>query len=279
MTIKSVVNPVDDSTITIAEGVVEKITYKDKVDNFGNTHSAGLLVDGNWINIALKTKEGYQPQVRFAKGQPGKQTWETLNEGDTVKIVVKPNEWNGKTYYSTTSSKINVTKKGEGQPAQQQRAPQGSQNASSSFKKDNHEVVAGNARTAAFAYLKGIPYENVSDVNDLVQKFARYSDKKRKQYKEEHPELDDFQVGVSVGQAVVLAAPLAKDFDALDVIVDDILGSVIPYSVGIVKGIASGELTEEQPKQQAKPAQKAKPQPKPVEQEPEDDFEDQDLPF
>lgn len=284
MAISKVENPATGEEITVIKGVVERVMFKEAVnDKFGATHRASVLIDGDWVgNISIKTKEGYDPQIRFNNGNNAKPDWQTLDVGDEVRLVVTENVYNDKVYYNSGTSKIKLVKKGEGAAKAnppQQRTPQGSQNASGGFKKDNHEVVAGNARTAAFAFLKGVPYENVSDVNDLVQKFARYSDKKRKQYKEEHPELDDFQVGVSVGQAVVLAAPLAKDFDALDVIVDDILGSVIPYSVGVVKGIASGELSEEQPKQQAKPAQKAKPQPKPVEQEPEDDFEDQDLPF
>ena len=248
MTIKKVINPLNDEPTYIAEGVVDKITYREKATQFGHTHQAGIAIDGDWINIALTVKDGYQPQVRFPKGLPGKQTYHNLDEGDTVKIIVKANEYNGKTYYSTTSSKINVLEKGDGGGSQ--NAPQKPQNGSQGYvankPKDDTGIVAGNARTAAAAWIGRNPDE---DFKASIRFFAEVSNKARKQVKENNSALSEFEVGVAVGQATVIAAQLCDSLnDVYDYIIE-FVEDIVPYSVDVVKALNT-------PKAEEKPAAK-----------------------
>lgn len=272
MAISKVEDPATGGELTIIKGVVERITFKEAVnDRYGNTHRASVLVDGEWVgNISLKTKEGYDPQVRFNNGNNAKPDWQTLEVGDEARFVVTENPYNGKVYYNGGTSKIKLVKKGAGTPAgkpsgnpSNQSSSKPAQQASQvSYKRDDTQVVAGNARTAAFAFLKGKPYKKVVEVNELVEKFAILSDAKRKEYKAANPSLDDFQVGVSVGQSVVLAAGIAKSFEDVGGIVDEILEQVIPYSVQVVKDVADGKYNEPEPDDY---------------QEPEESFSDDEL--
>lgn len=120
MTVQTVTNPIDNSEVTIVEGVIQRIMYKEaKPNQFGTTHNASIQVDGDWINfISMKVKEGRQPQLQKVSGTAPNLQWEDINEGDTVKVVVKVGEYNGKPQYTSGTSKINVIAKGEGAPKQ-----------------------------------------------------------------------------------------------------------------------------------------------------------------
>lgn len=127
MTIQTVTNPVDNTEVTLVEGVISRIMYKPVnggVDKFGNTHNASINVDGTWINfISMKVKEGREPQLQKVTGAAPNLEWHDINEGDTVKVVVKVGEYNGKPQYSTGTSKINIIKKGEAKaPTSQPKA-------------------------------------------------------------------------------------------------------------------------------------------------------------
>lgn len=121
MTVQTVVNPIDNTEVTLIEGVISRIIYKPVnggVDKFGNTHNASLLIDGDYINfISMKVKEGREPQLQKVSGTAPNLVWTDINEGDTVKVAVKVGEYKGKPQYTTGSSKINIIKKGEGKLA------------------------------------------------------------------------------------------------------------------------------------------------------------------
>ena len=240
MAIQTVTNPVDGSEVTLAKGVIEKIIYREKTNQFGQTHQASCLIEGDWINVSLKTKEGREPGIRTNLSKnPSKPDWVDVNEGDEVNVVVKVNEWNGKNYYNTTPTKFNILKKGEGGSKQQ---------ASSTPKKvsggkRNDGVVAGNARTAAFNFCKG-ERKSVNEMKQLISWFVEYSDNKRKEYKAAHPDMDDFEVGVSCGQAVVSAAEIAKTLDEVDGIVNEFLNELIPHSLEAVKNVGKAHVQQ-----------------------------------
>lgn len=121
MTVKTVTNPVDNTEVTLVEGVIQRIIYKpvkNGVDKFGNTHNATLMIDGVYINfISMKVKEGREPQLQKVSGVAPNLTWEDINEGDTVRVVVKVGEYNGNPQYSAGTSKITILEKGAGAPS------------------------------------------------------------------------------------------------------------------------------------------------------------------
>lgn len=290
MAINVAINPVDDTEMTIITGVVEKIMYKEKPDQFQNTHQASMVVDGTWVNMRLKVKDGYEPQVRFAEGKGPQAKWMTLNEGDTVKMVVKPNEWNGKTYYQVSSSGIKVTKKGEGKPATQKPA-QGASSGSaapssgSSWKKDTTGIEVGHALTIASQILGDV--SDADAVLDLAKDIHVASIKLKAWYKDQNKGLSDYDIGATSGQAMKLVAKTSMSVNDVVSGAKKFLTEVVPALTAYVKGEeatpAEAEAAKAPPKAQAKPAPKAtpKPQPKAVETEPDfgdDDF-DNDLPF
>ena len=61
----------------------------------------------------VKTKEGMQPQIRINTGTKVSPKWESIDVGDTVRVIVKPSEYNGKTYYNSGTSQIKLIKKGK----------------------------------------------------------------------------------------------------------------------------------------------------------------------
>lgn len=289
MAINVAINPVDDTEMTIITGVVEKIMYKEKPDQFQNTHQASMVVDGTWVNMRLKVKDGYEPQVRFAEGKGPQAKWMTLNEGDTVKMVVKPNEWNGKTYYQVSSSGIKVTKKGEGKPATQKPAHGASSGSAapssgSSWKKDITGVEVGHALNSA-SQIVGI--EDFDALLETAKDVHVETIKLKEWYRKANPNMSDYDVGAAAGHAMKMACVPGASAASAAAVAKEILSKVVAALTAYVKGEeatpAEAEAAKAPPKAQAKPAPKAapKPQPKAVEPEPDfgdDDF-DNDLPF
>jgi len=116
MTVKTVTNPVDNTEVTLIEGVIQRIMYKEaKPNQYGTTHNASLLIDGDYINfISMKVREGREPQLQKVSGVAPNLTWEDINEGDTVRVVVKVGEYQGKPQYTSGTSKITILSKGTG---------------------------------------------------------------------------------------------------------------------------------------------------------------------
>lgn len=118
MTIKHVQNPVTNENLTIVEGEVEGVYFKEidgGADKYGNTHRGSVKIDGDYVNnINLKVKEGYDPEIRFNAGSRAAPDWQSVHVGDVLKLVVTENEYNGKTYYNGKVSQIVLVSKGAG---------------------------------------------------------------------------------------------------------------------------------------------------------------------
>ena len=108
MAIIKTVNPIDDSEMHIASGVVEvvKITKLDTPDKFQNTHKASLKIGDDWVNVSA-----FKSNRDNLTYQEKDKTWVEVTKGCEVKFVVSAREWNGKTYYEVKKSGLKVTKK------------------------------------------------------------------------------------------------------------------------------------------------------------------------
>lgn len=241
MAIKEVEDPINGGTVTLLEGVVQQISaheIKGGTDKFGNTHRMGVNVDGDWANgISVKTGEGYVPAVRYNAGTAADVDWQSLEVGDKVRIVVQPNEYNGKTYYNSGVSKIKLLEKGSGQT---QQAQGGQKKASGGFKRDNTGVVAGNGFNAAKAFLGGCDDEN--EFIQTAKKLVDIGQKLRDKLKESRPDLDDYSVGAQSGMALIAACEWAEDIEDVEVFATDILNNILPEITEYVKS-----LEEEKP--------------------------------
>lgn len=108
MAIIKTVNPIDDSEMYIASGVVEvvKITKLETPDKFQNTHKASLKIGDDWVNVSA-----FKSNRDNLTYQEKDKTWVEVTKGCEVKFVVSAREWNGKTYYEVKKSGLKVTKK------------------------------------------------------------------------------------------------------------------------------------------------------------------------
>lgn len=262
MAINVVTNPVDDSEMTIVSGVVGRFSFKEKPDQFGNTHQAGIQVDGQWVNMKLKVKEGFEPQIRFAEGKGPNAKWMTLDVGDEVKMVVKPNVWNGTTSYNVTSSNIKLVKKGNGTPPQTATPSTGNKPAASGnsagWKKDNTGVEVGHAVSCAIQ-LVGVDSEEVVEAAKAVHTLTM---RMKAEHGKAHPEMSEYDVGASVGHAVKNACVFGSNIKSVEAVARNILENVIPDVTAFVKNgnvAPKAEVPAKAPpaKAPAKPAVKA----------------------
>lgn len=232
-------------------GVIEALNFKEipnGPDQFGNNFRRSMKVNGEWYSFGSCKQDKWNVKQGME--------FKVLGVGSEVVFPATSREYQGKTYWDAKAGSMailefveasNEAPKPQGNSQAKPAQQNASSGASTGFKRDDTAVIAGNSRTAAFAFLKGKPYKKIAEVNALVEQFAILSDNKRKAYKAANPSLDDFQVGVSVGQSVVLAAGIAKTFEDVDGIVDEILEQVIPFSVQVVKDVAAGKYNEPEP--------------------------------
>lgn len=106
--IEVVKNPIDNSEVTIVDGIVAKLNiYPAPAGNkFGNTHTAQFIMDsGEKINI-----QGYKSTVDSLTIQENKK-WFEVKEGMSVRFPVDVNVKGSVTYYNVQRAKIKVTDK------------------------------------------------------------------------------------------------------------------------------------------------------------------------
>lgn len=286
MAIKEIYDEINDVTVTMVEGTVQQISFKEipgGSDKFGNTHRAGIRVDDDWVNnVNIKVNEGFDPQVRFNAGTKASPKYETLEVGDVVKIVVQPSDYNGKTYYNSGVSKIRLVKKGSGASQQPQG---GSQKAYTPQKRDNSGIVAGNGFNAAKALLGS--YEDTEEFVNTAIALVDIGQKLRNRLKESRPDLDEYSVGAQSGMALIAACEWADNIDDVENIAMDILDNALPKITEYVKSLdepkTAVKKTTTKKTVARKTTKKAEPTPDPVDDDdiPEDAFMDdlEDLPF
>lgn len=241
--IKKATDPVNGDYFYI-EGKILQMSFKEiDPDQFGNTHRVGVRIGETWVNnISLKTKEGQEPQLRINAGTRNEPNWTQIEQGDTVLIVVKPNEWKGKTYYNAGVSGIRLKSKGSG-GSNSSNGSGGGNRPARSGSKDNTGVVAGNARTAAANWQSRFN----GNMDDYLEMFVGLGSKWRDVYAQENTELSEFEVGVTVGQAVLAASQLSEE-ESFDVFMANYLSVTVPKSLELVKGGAKQSKEKETPK-------------------------------
>lgn len=285
MTIESMINPVDESEMLVAKGVVEVITFKEIAggpDKYGNTHRASVKIGDTWINnINIAAKAEYGPQIRYNAGNKAKPDYQTLEKGDEVRMIVTANEYNNKTYYNGSTSKIKLTKKGAGAPAQKpaQAGNTAPASSGSGWKKDTTGVEVGHALNAG-AQIVGI--EDFDVLLETAKEVHVETIKLKEWYRKANPNMSDYDVGAAAGHAMKMACVPGASAASAASVAKEILSKVVTVLTAYVKGEAplpaEAEAAKPAPKARAHAVALAPPQPRVVEPEPDfgdDDFDDQ----
>ena len=288
MAIEVTKDPRTRKEITIVSGVVEGVffnelkevkSYAGKNGPWTPTHSVNLVVDGTRIGLGLTDKDKLR-----SKDVDGE--YQDVVKGVEVSVeITQVGEYNGKPQYNSQSSKVLVLDTSGAQAPQQYTAkPQASQGGSSNTyaKKDDTPIVAGNARTAAAAWLSR--FDGV-DFKEMIVFFAGVSHKARLAVKESNPSMSDFEVGVAVGQGTVIAAQLCDGLEEVFDFIMEFVNDVVPYSVDAVKALNAPKQETPAKKTAAKKAtSKKEATPAPVDDAdiPDSAFDDDDsdlIPF
>lgn len=296
MSIETVVNPVTGMEVTLAKGIVERLAFKAiEGDKYGATHKVGIKIAGqtDWVNnISVKTKDGYDPSLRVNTGNNANPVWQAIEVGDEVRIELSVSEGkDGKTYYNTSSSKINLVKKGEGQPA---GTPAQGQGAKKTYaKRDNTGVSIGHSLNGALNLVRsveGLEYDEAT-VIALAQTVHKVTTDLKEVYAKKYPDMSEYDVGASVGNSVLNAT---RDVgEATETAIREhsewLLNDVVPSISTFVQSYGKEEEKVETKKPAAKKtvakktvAKKATPAPTPETETPETpafDPDDQDVPF
>lgn len=280
--ITTVTNPVDDSEVTLATGKVKRILYKEATPaqkKYDTTHNASIILEASgeddvFVNLSLKIKEGQEPQIRYAEGKKGSETWHTLNMGDEVKIQMKDvNVVKDKTYYQTSLSRIKVTKRAEGSQAASKGA--GAQSQQISYKKrDTTGMETGHAVNGALELKRSGVKGDVFDLSKIVHEATVTL--KKEVAEQKGVDVTDYDLGASVGHAILNAC---RDFSGKSADTEQLIVAakeVLAVAEQVTDFIKNGGVTE--PKEEKKEEVKPKKETKKVVEEPPMDFDD-DIPF
>lgn len=284
MAITRATNPIDDSTIVMATGVVERIVIKEaertaKNLEYGVTHIASIVVDGQWINyISLGIKEGKEPNIAINTGTKDSPKWVQIQETDEVKVIVAEKIVGDKTYYSAKRTGIKLVKKNAtpGQQPQQQAS-----NASSTKQPFDQEGTAtGHAVNGAFNFILS---QGVDPTNENIIKYGKsvhkVTERINTEFKEKYEKVSKNYKAMT-GNSILNACKFAdvNDFEeSLFNLAIDFLDNVVPEIAATVKGEAKPAPAVKTTR--AAPAKKNATKAAPVMEPLEEEMDDPGLPF
>lgn len=242
MAIEQITDPRTRKPVTFITGKIEGVyfnelknikTYTSGKAPWTPTHSVNLVVDGTRVGLGITEKDAIN-------SKDVDDQYHALARGMEVSVEVSEvSEYNGQTQYNSKASFITVLDV-SGVVAD---SPAGGAAKAPYKKRDNKGVVAGNARTAATNWAGRFE----GGIEDYLELFANLADDKRKSYAAGNSNLDDFEVGVTVGQAVIAASQLSEDENGLGEFVEHYLNTVVPNSLTIIEKLqakASPQLEE-----------------------------------
>lgn len=267
-------------------------SYAGKDGAWTPTHRYNLVVEGERISLGMGDKDGVsdRQQIR-AKDNDG--NYHTLAKGLEVSVEVTENgEWNGKTQYQSTASKVVVLDaSGAVQTVARGGAAGAPQAAYTGKPKDTTGISTGHAINGAMNFLLtwGVEASNENIIR-YGTSVHNITEKLKTAGKIKYPEMSEYDLGAMVGHSVLNACKLVGtdvDFETgVEGIAEDLLANVVPV---VQKHIKEGKAAPAAPKTtRAAPKKATGTRAKVVEPEPEvettkvtfDDMDDDsDVPF
>lgn len=288
MAITRATNPIDDSTIVMATGVVERIVVKEaertaKNLEYGVTHIASIVVDGQWINyISLGIKEGKEPNIAINTGTKDSPKWVQIQETDEVKVIVQETVKGDKTYYNAKRTGIKLVKKNAtpGQAAQQPSG--GSTNSYQAKPKDMSGISVGHSFNGAMNFITAYAQDNSNEnIVSVAKKVHDVTERVKAAYAKANPEMSAYDSGAAAGNSVLNACKLVGvdgDFEeGVYALAMDFLNNVVPEIMKHVKGKDKPPAPAVKTTRSS-PAKKTATKAKPVE-EVFPELDDPDIPF
>lgn len=284
-----------------AEGIVEYV----KLDKFAetkvsyikvpgqadkkieSTHKASILLKekgagkddaGVWVGLGDVKLHPEHENLQVKKDDE----WVTIERGVEVTLDVKPNEWNGKTYYQSSKGKIFVVSTEGVQAAPAPKAAKGSDAKPAFKKRDTVGIETGHAVNGALELLRSGVKGDAFELAGLVQ--SATVTLKAEVAKERGVDVTDYDLGASVGHAILNAC---RDHSGKAVAVDELIEAAREVlalsdkvSAAIRGNTTPAETVVEKPKTTRK-AKEVEKEPEPQEPAPSNDdvpFDD-DIPF
>lgn len=235
MAIEEIVNPLNRKKQTIVSGVISAI-YMNELKNkkdYGKdgkswipTHSVNIVVDGVKVGLGLTDKE-------VLRVKDVDDNYHDLVKGLEITVPVTVGEYNGKPQYNGFSSGITVVST-DGVQAAAQAPKEGFKQPYTASKRDMSGVHTGHAVNVAMNVLG-----SVDDADEII-KFAKeahdLTNKLKSEYAERNPDMSDYDVGASVGQAVLSASHYVEAVADIEDIARQTLDVVVPAVSAYVKG-------------------------------------------
>lgn len=226
-------------------------SYAGKDGAWTPTHRYNLVVAGERISLGMGDKDGVsdRQQIR-SKDNDG--NYHTLAKGLEVSVEVTENgEYNGKTQYQATASKV-VVLDATGAVQTVARAASGGapQQAYTAKPKDTTGISTGHAINGAMNFLLTW---GVEPNNDNIVRYAtsvhNITEKMKAAGKIKYPDMSEYDLGAMVGHSVLNACKLVgtdQDFESgVEGIAGDFLENVVPV---VQKHIKDGKAAPAAPK-------------------------------
>lgn len=259
-------------------------TYSGAKGPWTPSHRYSLVVDGERISLGMGDKDGVSDrQVIQAKDNDGK--YHAIVKGLEVSVEVTENgEYQGKTQYQSSNTKVVVLDaSGAEAPQQKAAAGGGQQQAYQAKPKDMSGIQLGHSVNGAMNFLItwGVEASN-ENIIGYGKKVHGATEKLKKEYKAANPDMSDYDASASVGNAILNACKLVgtdSDFeDGVYSIAKDLLENVVKPLGEFIRAPKvdnpPAKVTRSAPKKVA--ATKAKPVKEVFPPLDEDDFADTD---
>ena len=276
MAVQKVKDPISGKQLLLVKGVVEGAylnplknikTYKGQHGDWTPDKSMQIVVDGERISLGLTDKDGIR-----CKDVDG--NYHDLVRGVEVTVIVEEGEeYQGKMQYTSKTSLVTIN---DVSGAVQQVATGNKGNNPPPRKNNNVGIIAGNLRNVAVNQANA--NEVGLDPDELKATMEQASEvilSVQEWFSEQYPEVDEYSVGASVGQAAIQASFIAGSKKDLESNMKWFLENLYKPSVEIAEGMVGGSKGEA-PKASPKPPKAAKKASKTVKQEVVDELLEDD---
>jgi len=210
------------------------------------THSINLVIDDDRISLGLfeKTEKRPIPRAKDADGN-----YHDLAAGAQVSVVIEEGEpYNNKPQYKAVLGDVLIL---EPAPVKEAAPAAGAQQAS--YKpKDMTGVRVGHATNVA---INALGLASAEEIIAAAKEAHELTERLNAEYKEKNPKASDYDIGASVGQAVLSASRFVDKVSDIEQFARITLDEIVPAVTEFVK---NGNVPKEEVKAPAAKPQKGK---------------------